>query len=88
MALVQSIRTGLGLSAVPAETDLGLEKEGLKIHFNHLKLDGAKVGVSFGSRLGHALGVRKLLHSSAEWRFTDVLKTTCSTTPPQMQPTS
>eukprot|EP00434_Breviolum_minutum_P020152 symbB.v1.2.017772.t1/scaffold1393.1/size121918/7 len=56
MALVQSIRTGLGLSAVPAETDLGLEKEGLKIHFNHLKLDGAKVGVSFGSRLGHALG--------------------------------
>lgn len=50
MALVRDIRTSLGLAAAP-DSDLGLEKEGLKIHFKHLKLDGAKVGVSFSSRI-------------------------------------
>ncbi|CAJ1444937.1 unnamed protein product [Effrenium voratum] len=53
MALVQSVRTSLGVSATASDMDLGpgVEKEGRKLHFNHLNLAKATVCVSFaGSR--------------------------------------
>ncbi|CAK9045680.1 unnamed protein product [Durusdinium trenchii] len=61
MALATSIRSSLGVSTDSTADrngdDLGLEKEGLKLHFNRLELGSAKVRVSFaGSSWGSAPG--------------------------------